>query len=486
MAMPRARRGNTSGDFPNMFRTLVRFVATVGSIGLVVVLLGAFADPGETGGMSTERGGVQSGSNTADARLFVPPTTLAEQAATASEPVGSDSTAADASATPSTIAAGTRAADTPASPSSVTTNTTATTTTTTTAVGQAPGPGPSPSPTSTTTTTITAAPASTPTTTTTTTAQPVSSGSGMFLWDTAWQIAAKSNESAINQYVGRLASASGAGGANVTGFWFSVVNINQDINTPNGFGHTFGSFSNPNPDYLDYVEMVISKAAGRGLRVGIVVAWDGPNQFSVDSGKLNGNNAYDYGHAIASQWTRSEFGGRWAISAWIMGGDTTRDSGGEHGGVWAEVVRGIKAAEAENGFGGAPVLLHTAPGQHLHYTGASWLSAHAPQTGHCADRSTAVNWMNELRNTGARVWGNGEMRYEDITWSCNGNRPISADDVLGDAIAMANLGYMANFVYGHDDRWNSSWPGAAAMGSGGSVSEGLQRILDEPGLIRSR
>jgi hypothetical protein len=308
----------------------------------------------------------------------------------------------------------------------------------------------------------------------------------MYLWDTAWQLAAKANNDGIGQYVGRLAAAKGAGGANVTGFWFSAVNINQDINTANGFGHSFGSFSDPNPDYLNDVETVIAKAAGQGLRVGIVVAWDGPNQYSVESGKLNAENAYSYGYTIASRWTRPDFGGRWAISAWIMGGDTTKDNGGEHGGVWAEVVRGIRAAEAENGFGGAPVLLHTAPGQQRHYVGASWLSAHAPQTGHCADRNTAVNWMNDLRSTGARVWGNGEMRYEDITWDCNGNRPISPDDVLGDAIAMANLGYMANFVYGHDDRWNSSWPGANGMGSGGSVSEGLQRILDEPGLIRSR
>lgn len=308
----------------------------------------------------------------------------------------------------------------------------------------------------------------------------------MYLWDTAWQIAAKANADGMQQYVNRLSAASGSGGANVTGFWFSVVNINQDINTPNGFGHTFGSFAEPNADYLNDVEILIAKASSRGLRVGIVVGWDGPNQYAVESGKLNANNGYQYGYAIASQWTRPDFGGRWAISSWIMGGDTTKDNGGEHGAVWAEVVRGIRDAESANGFGGAPVLLHTAPGQQRHYVGASWLTAHAPQTGHCTDTQTAVNWMNDLRNTGATVWGNGEMRYEDITWSCNGNSPISADQVLSDAIAMGNLGFMANFVYGHDDRWNSSWPGANGLSSGGGVSPGLQKILDHPGLIRSR
>ena len=308
----------------------------------------------------------------------------------------------------------------------------------------------------------------------------------MYLWDTAWQVAAKATADGMQQYVDRLSAVSGRGGANVTGFLFSVVNINQDINTPNGFGHSFGSFSNPNQDYLDDVETLIGKAAGRGLRVGIVVAWDGPNQFSVDSGKLTAANAYEYGYRIASQWTRPDFGSRWAVTSWILGGDTTRDAGGEHGAVWAEVARGITDAESDNGFWGAPILFHTAPGQQLHYVGASWLDAHSPQTGHCADTATAVAWMNQLAATGAPVWGNAEARYEEITWACNGNVPISPDQVLADAIAMGNLGFVDNFVYGHDDRWNSAWPGANGLFSGGGASEGLQRILDEPGLIRPR
>ena len=308
----------------------------------------------------------------------------------------------------------------------------------------------------------------------------------MYLWDTVWQIAAKATADGMDQYVGRLAAAQGAGGANVTGFLFSVVNINQDINTANGFGHTFGSFSAPNPDYLNDVETLIAKAAGRGLRVGIVAAWDGPNQFSVESGKLNADNAYQYGYTIASQWTRPDFGARWAVSAWVLGGDTTNDNGGEHGAVWSEVARGITDAEIDNGFWGAPILFHTAPGQQLHYLGAPWLDAHSPQTGHCADTGTAVAWMNELASTGARVWGNAEARYEDIAWNCNGGVPISPSQVLADAKAMGELGFMANFVFGHDDRWNSSWPGSHGLSSGGATSEGLQRILDEPGLIRPR
>lgn len=342
------------------------------------------------------------------------------------------------------------------------------------------------------TTTTTTAPASTttvaPATTTTTAAPapPPPNGSGLRLWDTAWQIAAKANEGAMQQYVDRLAAASGAGGQNLTGFWFSVVNINQDINTPNGFGHSFGSFSSPDAAYLNDVERLLALASGRSLKVGIVVAWDGPNQYSVEHGKLTVDNAYQYGNTIAAQWTRPGFSGRNAIAAWIMGGDTTDDCcGGEHGAVWAEVVRGIKDAQAANGFSGPQILLHTAPGQHLNYVGASWLDAHAPQTGHCADAGTAVNWMQELANTGATIWGNGEMRYEEISWSCNGNSPISPQQVRDDVIAMKNLGTMSNFVYGFDPRWNASSPGSVGM-SGSGVSAGLQLILDEPGLIRTR
>ena len=153
--------------------------------------------------------------------------------------------------------------------------------------------------------------------------------------------------------------------------------------------------------------------------------------------------------------------------------------------MWAEVVRGIEDAQAANGFSGPTFLLHTAPGQHLNYVGAPWLDAHAPQTGHCADAGTASAWMQELANSGAAIWGNGEMRYEGITWACNGNVPISAQQVRDDVVSMKNLGLMSNFVYGFDPRWNASTPGSVGMSASG-VSEGLQLILNEPGLVRPR
>ncbi len=347
--------------------------------------------------------------------------------------------------------------------------------------------------TTTTTTTIAAVPTSLPqsdptTTTTTVSPEPLPppAGDGLRLWDTAWQVATKANEGAMQTYVNRIAAAQGKTGQNLTGFWFSVVNLTQDINTPNGFNHTFGSFAAPNPDYLNDVEQLIGMAAERSLQVGIVVAWDGPNQFSVESGKLNVDNAYQYGNTIAGQWTRPDFAGRNAIAAWIMGGDTTEDCcGGEHGAVWSEVVRGIKDAQAANGFSGPQILLHTSPGKHLNYVGAPWLDAHAPQTGHCADADQASAWMKELAATGAPIWGNGEMRYEEINWACNGHVPITPEQVLNDVIAMKQLGLMSNFVYGFDPRWNASTPGDVGMSASG-VSAGLQLILDEPGLIRGR
>ena len=433
-----------------MLKGLIRGITTLVSLGIVAASVGAFAFGGESGFLTTEA--TVSG-------------TSAERQELTSDRVGNtnpDTTATEGGDIEATISATTAPnADQVAPPTTVAAAARPTITTPTTSSLPAPA-------------------------TTTTTATPAVSGSGMALWDSPWQIAAKATNAGMQQYVDRLAAAAGSSGANITGFVFSVVNQNQDINTPNGFGNTFGSYSAPNPGYLNDVETLIAKASGRGLRVAILVAWDGPEQFSVESGKLNADNAYQYGYTIASQWTRPDFAGRWAISAWMMGGDTIRDNGGEHGAVWAEVVRGIQDAEAANGFGGATILHHTAPGQQLHYLGASWLDAHSPQTGHCADAVTAVDWMNQLHATGARIWGNAEMRYEDIAWSCNGNVPISPDQVLADAIAMANLGYMANFVYGHDDRWNSGSPGSQGMGAGGVVSEGLQKILNEPGLIRSR
>ena len=341
------------------------------------------------------------------------------------------------------------------------------------------------------TTSVTQAPPGAPTTSTSTTTllEPAFAEGAMFLWDTAWQIAAKADAEAMTEYVDRLAAARGRGGQSITGFWFSMVNSNQDINTPNGFGNGFGSFADPNPAYLDDVESLISLAHQRGLRVAIVVAWDGPARFSVEQGLLTVEMAHGYGSLLAARLTRSEFAGRDSIAAWVMGGDPTGDCcGGEHGDVWEEVVRGIQEAEATNGFPGAPILFHTAPGGHLNYVGADWIDGHAPQTGHCSDAVAATAALNELVAAEARsapVWGNGEMRYEEINWECNGFQPITPDQVLADAKAMADLGFMRNFVYGFDPRWDSERPGSVGMSAEG-VSAGLQMILDEPGLIQTR
>ncbi|NNC43331.1 MAG: DUF4038 domain-containing protein [Acidimicrobiia bacterium] len=359
--------------------------------------------------------------------------------------------------------------------------TTTTSTNVTTTVG-------STSPTISSSSSSTNATSTTATTPTTTNPQPFVEGE-LFLWDTVWQIAAKADEAAMAEYVERLATARGSAGQSITGFWFSVVNINQDINTPNGSGHTFGSFGSPNSEYLRDVDRLIELANDSDLRVGIVVAWDGPNQFSVEQGKLTVDNAYAYGNTLADRWTDPEFAARDSVDAWIMGGDTTNDCcDGEHAAVWSEVVRGIQDAEQRNGFSPAQILFHTAPRQHLHYLGAMWLDGHAPQTGHCADASTATAWLAELFEADGRaapVWGNGEMRYENIQWECNGFEAITAQQVLNDALAMAQLPFVENHVYGYDPRWNAERPGDVGMSAGG-VSPGLQMILDEPGLIETR
>lgn len=317
---------------------------------------------------------------------------------------------------------------------------------------------------------------------------PPAADGALYLWDTVWAIAAKADEQAMRAYVQRISAARGSGGQQVTGFWFQVVNGNQDINTPNGFGHSFGSFDAPSTDYLADIDTLLTLAHDHGLMVGVTVAWDGPTQYSVDSGKLNAGNAYNYGYVLASRWTRPGFAARDTLGAWVLGGDATEDCcGGENGDVWSEVARGLRDGEAANGYREVPVVFHTAPGHQLDYVGADWLDGHAPQTGHCFDAGQATAALQGLQGNGQRtvpVWGNGEMRYENIDWECNG-RAITPGDVLADTKAMASLGFMENFVYGHDTRWNASNPGDVGLSASG-VSEGLQAILDEPGLIRSR
>ena len=310
----------------------------------------------------------------------------------------------------------------------------------------------------------------------------------LYLWDTVWAIAGKANEQGMREYVDRIAAARGSAGQQVTGVWFQVVNGNTPIGTPNGFGHSFGSFDAPSADYLGDIDFLLTLARARGLRVGIAVAWDGPTLHSVESGKLNTANAYDYGYTLASRWTRPGFPAGDTITAWVLGGDPTDDCcGGEHAAVWSEVARGLRDGEAANGHSPIPVLFHTAPGQQLNYIGAEWIDGHAPQTGHCFDAGEAETMLRQLQSDGRRtapVWGNGEMRYENIDWSCNG-RPITPGDVLADTRAMASLGFVENFVYGHDPRWNAARPGEVGLSASG-VSPGLQAILDEPGLVRSR
>ena len=174
------------------------------------------------------------------------------------------------------------------------------------------------------------------------------------IWDTAWALPNKSNPQQIEEYFDHLA----AGG--FSGVWISLAPLywQGGLGAENHAGEAMESFSDPNPDYLAYVDWLLDEAAERGMQLAIAPAW-GTDYSGLRPGAQghavpafddwfdpndpqNGQKAYDYGFLLGERW-----GGHPGVYAWVMGGDYwSGDSEPSTEETWAMMSAGLEAAGA--------------------------------------------------------------------------------------------------------------------------------------------
>ncbi|NNL69646.1 MAG: DUF4038 domain-containing protein, partial [Acidimicrobiia bacterium] len=318
------------------------------------------------------------------------------------------------------------------------------------------------------------------------------------MWDTAWSLPNRSTPAHVDDYVDYLQA------EGFEGMWISIAPFNWQggMNATNYAGHSLGSFSSPNPNYLAHVDYIIDEAAAHGLNVGVVVAWGtdytgihpgtwpdsntfGPatdrfeschpdpyskisssRQAALPAGYFTScdpNNAsdsrnqkaYNYGFTLGDRW-KSE-----SNVLWVMGGDYwdgTSEDLTEH--TWIKIVDGLRAA-------GATQDVTYQPGGYSsswnNFAGDAWVDQ-VSFNHHCLQAPQLEVELAALDVYGKPVIAS-EVRYEDewadangLTWWCQGGSPggntIGAAEIIADAQAVLDSG-ADHYVYGHDERW--SW-----------------------------
>jgi hypothetical protein len=147
-------------------------------------------------------------------------------------------------------------------------------------------------------------------------------------------------------------------------------------------------------DYWDHVDFVITKAAEKGLYIGLLPTWgdkvahlwgDGPRVF-------NTANAETYAGLLAKR-----YGKQWNV-LWILGGDRPAVYKGNDGAIhddrpiWAAMAKGIEDVLSKEAF----ITYHPAGGpvsttQYIHQQ--EWLDMNAFQSGHGSREADAWNWV---------------------------------------------------------------------------------------------
>jgi len=168
----------------------------------------------------------------------------------------------------------------------------------------------------------------------------------------------------------------------------------------------------PNEAYWNHVDWVITKAAEKGIFIGLLPTWgDKVNkQWGTGPVIFNSENAYQYGRWIGNRY--KDF----PNIIWINGGD--RDGGGANTAVWNAIGEGIKSADKNHlmtfhpwGERSSSEWFHT----------STWLDFNMCQTGH-GQRSYAIYKEIIVRDYNlepVKPCFDGEPRYEDhpVGWN---------------------------------------------------------------------
>jgi hypothetical protein len=213
-------------------------------------------------------------------------------------------------------------------------------------------------------------------------------------------------------------------------------------------------------DYWDHVDYVVSKAAEKGMYVGLLPTWgdkvahlwgDGPIVF-------NEANAEVYAAMLAKRYAK-----QWNV-IWILGGDRPALYKGNDNkeyddrGVWRAMARGIESVLTANAF----IAYHPWGNSYStsqFFPDEAWLDIHAFQSGHGSRETEAWKWTTrDLAVKPAKPVVDMEPCYEDHPvnpWDGKWTRArgyFTAYDVRARVYRTVFAG-AAGITYGHHQIW---------------------------------
>ncbi|MDW8129232.1 MAG: glycoside hydrolase family 140 protein [Bryobacterales bacterium] len=232
-------------------------------------------------------------------------------------------------------------------------------------------------------------------------------------------------------------------------------------------------------DYWDHLDWVLDRAAGRGIHLGLVVAWGS----MVNRGHLHEGNVESYARFLARRYR-----GRPNI-VWILGGDTYGDRRPE---VWRALGRTLKQEDPDHLITFHP-FGRTQSSSWFHQE--PWLDFNMFQSGHrrydqddTPSRRGEDNWryvVEDYAKQPPKPTLDGEPSYEDIPqglhdpsqpyWTANDCRRYAYWSVFAGA---------CGHTYGHNAVMQMHRPGVGKGAYG--VRKYWYEALDDPGARHMR
>ena len=216
-------------------------------------------------------------------------------------------------------------------------------------------------------------------------------------------------------------------------------------------------------DYWDHVDFIVTKAAEKGLYIGLLPTWgdkvahlwgDGPIIF-------NPANAETYASILAKRYAKNN------NVIWILGGDRPAVYKSDRQGtekeyddrpVWRAMAKGIEDVLGKDAF----IVYHPAGGKNRTSTyihNDAWLDANAFQSGHGSRETAPWNWVTEdLAMVPQKPTMDMEPCYEDHPvnpWDGKWTRArgyFSAYDVRARVYRVVFAG-ACGITYGHHQVW---------------------------------
>ena len=260
-----------------------------------------------------------------------------------------------------------------------------------------------------------------------------------FFWlgDTAWELFHRLNREEADRYLKHRAA---------QGFTIiqAVVLAELDgLNTPNAYGHTplkANDPTQPNEDYFQHVDWIVTKANSLGLYVGLLPTWG--NYWHSKNVIFTTENAEAYGRWLGKRYQA-------AGVVWILGGDRVVEND-QHRQVLDAMARGLAAGD-----GGFHLkTFHPRGGRSSSepFHQADWLDFNMLQSGHSAESTNYLAIEQDYARTPVKPCLDGEPAYEYPPDAMPAKRPVGALQVRRNA-------YWAVFAgaHGHTYGTHSIW-----------------------------